>query len=151
MLPTLADQERVFINKFVYRLGLERIQRGDTVVFWFPGDPSKSYIKRVIGLPGDVVELRDGVVHINGVALDESAYVYRDQPTLPTDTIARWQVPVDRLFVLGDHRGNSADSRVFGPIEKSDVIGRAWLRYWPFSTFGILPTPSHPELQPAAP
>src|SRR6266403_162495 len=66
MMPTLDDQERIFINKFVYRFHFEKIDRGDTVVFWFPGDPSKSYIKRVIGMPGDRVEVRDGSVVVNG-------------------------------------------------------------------------------------
>src|ERR1051325_902313 len=71
MMPTLTDQERIFINKFTYRFGLGRIERGDTVVFWFPQDPSKSYIKRVIGLPGDRVRVDDGEVYVNGARLNE--------------------------------------------------------------------------------
>src|SRR5215813_11841504 len=108
MMPTLVDQERIFINKFVYRFGLADIGRGDTVVFWFPGDPSKSYIKRVIGVPGDIVEVTDGRVMVNGDMIDEP-YVpeeYRDHMSVPLST-----VPPGEYFVLGDHRSSSNDSR----------------------------------------
>ncbi len=91
MMPTLDDQERIFINKFVYRFHFGNIDRGDTVVFWFPGDPSKSYIKRVIGMPGDRVEVDDGKVMVNGQALVES-YVppeFRDQSSMPARVIQR--------------------------------------------------------------
>src|SRR5271154_2830897 len=101
MMPTLDDQERIFINKFVYRFHFEKIDRGDTVVFWFPGDPSKSYIKRVIGMPGDRVEVRDGSVIVNSQPLEED-YVpqeYRDQSEMRPTTIGP-----DEYFVLGDHR-----------------------------------------------
>src|SRR6516162_9022320 len=97
MMPSLVDQERIFINKFVYRFGLAQVQRGDTVVFWFPGDPSKSYIKRVIGVPGDMVEVRNGVVFVNGSRLAET-YVppeYRDHSVMPAE-----RVPEDQYFVL---------------------------------------------------
>src|SRR6202046_2116263 len=106
MMPTLDDQERLFINKFVYRFHFGNIDRGDTVVFWFPGDPTKSYIKRVIGMPGDRVEVEDGKVIVNGQALVEN-YVppeFRDQSSMP----AR-MVPEDEYFVLGDHRSSSND------------------------------------------
>src|SRR5271155_5854858 len=99
MMPTLDDQERIFINKFVYRFHFGNIDRGDTVVFWFPGDPTKSYIKRVIGMPGDLVEVDDGKVIVNGQALVEN-YVppeYRDQSSMPARMI-----PDDEYFVLGD-------------------------------------------------
>src|SRR5271157_2483182 len=106
MMPGLHDQERIFINKFTYRLGIGGIERGDTVVFWFPLDNSKSYIKRVIGLPGDVVEIDHGVVIVNGKPLVES-YVpedYRDYQSRPPQRIGR-----DQYFVLGDHRSSSND------------------------------------------
>src|SRR5277367_5579995 len=99
MMPTLDDQERIFINKFVYRFHFESINRGDTVVFWFPGDPTKSYIKRVIGVPGDKLEVDSGTVIVNGRRLVED-YVpaeFRDQNSMPLET-----VPADEFFVLGD-------------------------------------------------
>src|SRR5579872_4716004 len=111
MMPTLDDQERIFINKFVYRLHFGKIDRGDTVVFWFPGDPSKSYIKRVIAVPGDRVEVDHGSVIVNDEPLVES-YVpdeYRDQSSMTPRT-----VPEDEYFVLGDHRSSSNDSRAWG-------------------------------------
>src|ERR1700729_1692402 len=101
MMPTLDDQERIFINKFVYRFHFGNIDRGDTVVFWFPGDPSKSYIKRVIGMTGDRVEVEQGKVIVNGQTLVES-YVppeFRDQSSMPVHLI-----PEGEYFVLGDHR-----------------------------------------------
>jgi signal peptidase I len=129
--------------------------RGDIIVFRPPeaaGD-TVPLIKRVIGLPGDTVEVRDGLVFVNGTALDEG-YLYRgeDGQTEPTDPsfggTTAWQVPPGQLLVMGDHRQDSSDSRVFGPIAVADVVGRAWLRYWPFDVFGVLSTPLYPELGP---
>ena len=108
MMPSLYDQERLFINQFSYKFGGD-IHRGDTVVFWFPGDTSKSYIKRVIGIPGDQVAIKNGTVILNGHPLDEP-YVpedYRDQMSLPLQ-----RVPPNSYFVLGDHRISSSDSRM---------------------------------------
>src|ERR1700734_2014027 len=122
MMPTLDAQERIFINKFVYRFHFGNIDRGDTVVFWFPGDPTKSYIKRVIGVPGDSVEVADGTVIVNGHALAES-YVpeeYRDHRSMPLRT-----VPLDQYFVLGDHRSSSNDSRSWGWVPRSYIYGKA--------------------------
>jgi signal peptidase I len=136
MMPTLVDQERIFINKFVYRLGIDSIERGDTVVFWFHADQSKSYIKRVIGLPGDVVEIRDGAVLVNGRQLDEP-YVpdeYRDHGTYPA-----LKVPEGRYFVLGDHRSSSNDSRSWGPVPRHLIYGKAVFVYWPLDRLGLLP------------
>ena len=116
------------------------------------GEP---YIKRVIGVGGDRVEVRDGAVFLNGTKLLEP-YVFKedDGQTQTTETLTdvnSWVVPDGQLFLMGDHRGNSADSRQFGPVDVSAVIGRAWLRYWPINVFGILPTPTYPELAPASP
>lgn len=136
MMPALQDQERVFINKFVYRLGLGEVSRGDTVVFWFPGDPSKSYIKRVIGLPGDVVEVRSGTVFVNQKALDEP-YVpeeYRDRQSV---TVMR--VPEGHYYVLGDHRSSSNDSRSWGPVPREAIYGKAVFAYWPLAKLGTVP------------
>lgn len=135
MMPSLVDQERIFINKFIYRFGLADIGRGDTVVFWFPGDVSKSYIKRVIGVPGDSVEVRDGTVFVNGKALSEP-YVpveYRDHVSM-----ARRTVPADQYFVLGDHRISSNDSRNWGMVPRSYIYGKAVFVYWPLNRLGVL-------------
>jgi signal peptidase I len=135
MMPSLVDQERIFINKFVYRLGLGDVERGDTVVFWFPGDPTKSYIKRVIGLPGDRVEITGGVVTVNGEEVPEP-YVpeeYRDRGTYPAVI-----VPPGRYFVLGDHRSSSNDSRSWGPVPREAIYGKAVFVYWPLDKVGVV-------------
>jgi signal peptidase I len=133
MMPSLDDQERIFVNKFVYRL--EPIQRGDIVVFKYPRDPSKSYIKRVIGVAGDHVQIVDGQVYVNGQRLDED-YVppaYSDDRSYP-DLI----VPGNSYFVLGDHRSMSNDSRDFGPVRDSYIYGKAVFGYWPMDKLGRL-------------
>jgi signal peptidase I len=135
MMPALEDQERVFVNKFVYRFGLTEIERGDTVVFWFPGDPTKSYIKRVVGLPGDAVEVRDGEVFVNGDLMQEP-YVpdrFRDHISTPLT-----RIPPGYYYVLGDHRSSSNDSRNWGPIPRDAIYGKAVFVYWPFERMGIL-------------
>ena len=121
MMPALEDQERIFINKFVYRFGIGDILRGDMVVFWFPGDPTKSYIKRVIGIPGDTVEIDNGTVIVNGQRLEENYVLneYRDrQPMAP------FKVQHDEYFVMGDHRSSSNDSRSWGPCRRSTSTGK---------------------------
>jgi len=135
MMPSLIDQERIFINKFEYRFGLSDISRGDMVVFWFPGDPTKSYIKRVIGVPGDTVEVNDGTVVVNGEPLAES-YVpreYRDHVSMP-----RRVIPQDQFFVLGDHRSSSNDSRSWGMVPRHFIYGKAVFVYWPLDRIGVL-------------
>jgi signal peptidase I len=133
MAPLLSDQERIFINKFVYRF--EAIHRGDVVVFWYPLDRSKSFIKRVIALPGETVTIRQGVVTVNGTVVPEP-YVplqYEDVSDYgPT------RVPADSYFVMGDHRISSNDSRVFGPVPSQFIYGRAVFAYWPVDHFGSL-------------
>lgn len=135
MMPALADQERIFIDKFAYRLGLSPVSRGDTVVFLFPHDPSKHYIKRVIGVPGDVVEVRDGVVLVNGQVLRED-YVpdeYRDHLSVPPTA-----VPDGHYFVMGDHRSSSNDSRAWGPVARQNIYGKAVFVYWPIEKLGVV-------------
>jgi signal peptidase I len=136
MMPALVDSERIFINKFVYRLGIGGVQRGDTVVFSSPQDPRRSYIKRVIGIPGDVLEIRDGRVWLNGGVLSEP-YVpaeYRDPATM-----APMRVPAGHYFVMGDHRSASNDSRSWGPLPMQDIYGKAVFVYWPPERMGTLP------------
>jgi signal peptidase I len=131
MMPSLEDQERIFVNKFVYRL--EPIERGDIVVFRYPRDPSKSYIKRVIGMVGDRIRIDGGQVYVNGEPLDEP-YVpveYTDSRSYP-ETV----VPPDSYFVLGDHRSMSQDSREFGSVNQSYIYGKAVFGYWPMDKLG---------------
>ena len=135
MMPTLTDQERIFINKFTYHYGLGNIERGDMVVFWYPLDTSKSYIKRVIGLPGDVVRIDQGEVYVNGNLLVED-YV----PDIYRDSVS-WgpkSVPTDSYFVLGDHRSSSNDSRNWGFVDRKYVYGKAVFVYWPLTKMGVL-------------
>lgn len=133
MAPLLSDQERIFINKFVYRF--EAIQRGDVVVFWYPLDRSKSFIKRVVGLPGETVEIRRGAVYVNEKIVPEP-YV----PAMYEDfsDFGPVRVPKDSYFVMGDHRISSNDSRVFGPVANHYIYGRAVFAYWPVDHFGSL-------------
>jgi signal peptidase I len=133
MLPVLEDQDRLFINKIAYRVG--EIHRGDVVVFLYPHDHEKSYIKRVIALPGDELRIDHGQVYVNGKALVES-YVpkrFEDDRTQPEMT-----VPEHEYFVMGDHRSISSDSRDFGPVERSLIYGKAAFVYWPMDQAGVV-------------
>jgi signal peptidase I len=133
MMPGLEDQERIFVNKFVYRW--EPIQRGDIVVFRYPRDTSKSYIKRVIGVAGDHIRIENGQVFVNDEALDED-YVpseYADARSYPEVV-----VPRNSYFVLGDHRTMSNDSRDFGPVNERYIYGKAVFGYWPMEKLGRL-------------
>jgi signal peptidase I len=133
MMPSLEDQERIFVNKFVYRL--EPIERGDIVVFRYPLDPSKSYIKRVIGVAGDRVRIDSGQVYLNGQPLDED-YV---PPSYADDrSLAEAIVPPHSYFMLGDHRSMSRDSRDFGPVKDELIYGKAVFGYWPMEKLGRL-------------
>ncbi|HUG30597.1 MAG TPA: signal peptidase I [Candidatus Limnocylindria bacterium] len=152
METTLLQDQYVLVDKLTPRWA--PYSRGDIVVFEPPETWSSGggvpFIKRVIGLPGDRVELRDGNVYVNDLELDEP-YIFLEngvpQDTDPTGGGANeWLVPAGQLLVMGDHREDSADSRSFGPVEVGHVIGRAWLRYWPFDTFGVLPTPAYAQL-----
>jgi signal peptidase I len=119
----------------VYRFGIGQIDRGDMVVFWYPQDPNKSYIKRIIGTPGDMVEVNDGIVYVNSKALAES-YVpaeYRDHSSFPLT-----RVPQDDYFVLGDHRTSSNDSRSWGWVPRRYIYGKAVFIYWPLENMGLL-------------
>lgn len=137
MMPSLYDQERLFINQFSYKFGVGDIKRGDTVVFYSPEPehPSESYIKRVIGLPGDTVSVQDGYVIVNGKRLDEN-YVrpeYRDDRTY-----AQVVVPSNEYFVLGDHRNSSNDSRAWGFVPRENIYGKAVFVFWPLNRVGTI-------------
>jgi signal peptidase I len=131
MMPSLEDQERIFVNKFVYRL--EAIERGDIVVFHYPRDPSKSYIKRVIGMAGDRIRIDAGEVYVNGQVLDES---YVPQEYADFRSYPEMVVPPHCYYVLGDHRSMSNDSRDFGPVNQSYIYGKAVFGYWPMDKLG---------------
>jgi signal peptidase I len=158
MQHTLEPDQYVLVDKLTPRF--DPYDRGDVVVFtppadWIDGDDTP-FIKRVIGVGGDRVEIRDdGLVYIDDVAIHEP-YLYSDevggpsQPTTAPPEGASWTIAEGQLFLMGDHRSNSVDSRNFGPVETEQVIGRAWLRYWPLDTFGILPTPAPATQTPPA-
>lgn len=133
MLPRLEDHDRLFINKFVYHI--ESIHRGDIVVFHYPRDPEKSYIKRVIALPGDKLWIDQGHVWLNGRELREN-YVparYRDNRSM-----AELVVPQGEYFMMGDHRSISSDSREFGPVDRDLIYGKAVFVYWPAKDLGVV-------------
>jgi signal peptidase I len=133
MLPQLEDRDRVFINKFVYHIST--IERGDVVVFRYPRDPEKSYIKRVIALPGDRLWIDHGEVWLNGKRQSEKYLPneYRDSRSM-----AEIVVPEDSYFMMGDHRSISFDSRDFGPVERSLIYGKAVFVYWPAKDAGVV-------------
>jgi signal peptidase I len=133
MMPSLDDQERIFVNKFVYRL--EAIQRGDIVVFRYPRDTSKSYIKRVVGLAGDHIRIDDGLVYVNEKPLDED---YVPAAFADNRSYSETIVPPNSFFVLGDHRSMSNDSRDFGAVKETFIYGKAVFGYWPVDKLGRL-------------
>ncbi len=130
MQPTLVSGEYVVINRLSYRLGSP--QRGDIIVFHFPRDPKEEYIKRLIGLPGDEVEVKNGSVYVNGQLLDES-YL-----NVKMDYYGTWRIPAGQLFVLGDNRNNSSDSHDWGTVPMDYVVGKAVLVYWPPPAWGLI-------------
>lgn len=167
MVPNLQDQEMLLVNRNVYfhfdlngvldalplveRDG-ERIvypfhppERGDIIVFEPPTVSTKPYIKRVIGLPGETVEIRDGNVYIDGQLLDEP-YIQDGITDCNRANCSPWTVGEGEVFVMGDNRRNSTDSRIFGPISVDSIIGKAWLTYWPAGEFGLVPHFDYPEL-----
>jgi signal peptidase I len=157
MEQTLEPDQYVLVDKLTPHFSAYKV--GDIVVFTPPktwvANGGEPYIKRVIGVGGETVHIQDGSVFVDGTKLVEP-YVFKEadgqtQPTEPLSDADTWVIPDGQLMLMGDHRGNSADSREFGPVDVSAVIGRAWLRYWPLDTFEIIPTPAHPELATAAP
>jgi signal peptidase I len=152
MEDTLQPGQYVLVDKL--SPNFSDYHRGDVIVFEPPAGYQEEsrdipFIKRVIGVEGDLVEIRDTSVYVNGVKLDEP-YVYEGQPTVPFGA-SSWRVGKGELFVLGDHRQASQDSRAFGPIQKSSVIGRAWLRYWPFDKFSLIDSAHYKGIPDPAP
>ena len=133
MLPRLEDHDRLFINKFVYHFAA--IERGDVVVFHYPRDPEKSYIKRVIALPGDRLRIDHGIVWINDKRQTEN---YVPDEFQDTRSFAEMTIPAGTYFMMGDHRSISSDSREFGPVERSLIYGKAVFVYWPTKDAGVV-------------
>jgi signal peptidase I len=134
MVPTLTNGQFVIVNRLTYKLGDPN--HGDVIVFDYPRDPEQEYIKRIIGLPGDTIEMNSGHVYINGQIIDEP-YIAAD-----ARNAGEWTVPGDHVFVLGDNRNNSQDSRNFGFVSMDSIIGKALVIYWPPTDWGII---THPE------
>jgi signal peptidase I len=133
MLPVLEDQDRLFVNKIAYRVG--DIHAGDVVVFQYPRDHEKSYIKRVIALPGDRFRIDQGQVFVNGKAIEEK-YV---PPRYADDkSVAEMVLQANQYYVLGDHRSISSDSREFGPVDRDLIYGKAVFVYWPMEQVGVV-------------
>lgn len=139
MEPSLHSGQYLIVSKLSYRLG--EPQRGDIVVFEPPNGGGEDYIKRIIGLPGEQIEIRDGWVWVDGYRLEE--------PYLASQTshMGSWTLGADEYFVLGDNRANSSDSRSWGPLPRKNLVGKAWLCYWPPQYWGVLPHYSFPEAQ----
>jgi signal peptidase I len=156
MQNTIQDRQFVLVDRLTPRF--DGYHRGDIIVFTPPANAEspdqKPFIKRVIGIANDKVDIRDGEVFVNAVQLDEPYLFAVDgtaQPTVANGDVASWTILPGQLFVMGDHRARSSDSRVFGPITVESVIGRAWLRYWPLEAIAVLPTHQHPELASPSP
>lgn len=150
MEPQLHDGERLLVNKFIYydvkSLGFGHLERGDIVVFWYPEDPNKSFVKRLIGFPGETVEVKDGKVYINGVELNEP---YLDpEKNRSRIALAPVQVKNHTYYVLGDNRDGSLDSRIWGMVPAKYVYGRAFFRYWQPQRLGTIEHGEYPEMPP---
>ncbi|MGI9036063.1 MAG: signal peptidase I [Pyrinomonadaceae bacterium] len=140
MLPNLRDGERLIVDKLVYykwqNSSWGHLERGDIVVFWYPNDPDKSYVKRIIGLPGETVEMRNGVVYINGAEMREN---YLDaEHNQNKENFRPHKVSEHYYFVMGDNRDNSSDSRIWGLVPEKYIYGKVFFRYWEPSRFGFI-------------
>lgn len=140
MEPNLHTGQFLIVSRLAYKFGLP--QRGDIIVFDFPGNPADDYVKRVIGLPGDTVTIQAGQIFINGNRLEEP--YLPDERMLPTQ--GRWNVPDGSYFVLGDNRAHSSDSRSWGMLPVDAIVGKAWVSYWPPQDWGTIP---HYEYAPS--
>jgi signal peptidase I len=154
MMPQLQDGERLLVNKLVYykfqSVSWGHLSRGDIVVFWFPNDPDKSYVKRIIGLPGETVEMRHGKVYVDGQMLNEDYLVAEYNHALPT--FGPKKVEKHYYFVMGDNRDNSSDSRTWGLVPEKYIYGKAFFRYWRpgdagFLEHGAYDLPEKPQVE----
>jgi len=140
MEPTLFKDNRLIVNRLSYKIGSP--SRGDIVVFHYPPNPEEQYIKRVVGLPGDHIRITDDKVYVNDELLSEPYLV------VPTRSRGEWDVPEDALFVMGDNRNNSSDSRVWGMVPYENLVGKAFLVYWPPESWRVLTFPYAAAAEP---
>lgn len=140
MQPTFEESQFLIVSRVNYLLG--EPEHGDIIVFHYPGNPDEDYIKRVIGLPGDVVEIRDTQVYVNGTALDEPYINEPCQPAYCDDNT--WELGSDEFFVMGDNRNRSSDSRSFGPVLQEYIVGEVLIRYWPPDAWGLVSKINYP-------
>ncbi len=138
MEPSFQPREYLIIDEISYRFHTP--QRGDVVVFRYPKDPRQFYIKRVIGLPGERVRVSDGIVYVNDKPLDEK---YISVKFASDDTMQEKVLQPNEYFMMGDNRSNSLDSRIFGPVDSQYLIGRVWIRGWPFNRVSVFSTPHY--------
>lgn len=139
MEPDLNDGQRIVVNKAVYYL--QEPQRGDIIVFHPPHNPRATpFIKRVIGLPGDTVEIKKGIVYINGYPLEEP-YIKEE----PTYTLSEKNITQNNYFVLGDNRNNTSDSHIWGNVPRPNIVGKAWISIWPPESWGLAPNHTFDE------
>lgn len=132
MEPTLLINDRILVAKFLYRI--KPVQRGDVIVFRYPLNPQRDFVKRVLGRPGERVQLKQGVVYVNGQAISEKGYTIRPD----YGNYGPTEVPSTQFFVLGDNRNNSEDSRFFGYVPRANIIGKALFIYWPPQRIGFV-------------
>ncbi len=145
MEPNFEDREYLLIDEISYRF--REPKRGEVVVFRYPKDPSQFFIKRVIGLPGESIHVADDRIAVNGQVIDESAYLASDVPTSGNVDVTLGQ---DEYMVFGDNRMASLDSRIFGAVPRSDIVGKAWIRAWPFTRIAHFSAPVYITQDPAA-
>jgi len=141
MEPTYEDHEYLIIDELTYRFNTPT--RGEVVVFRYPNDTSQYFIKRVIGLPGESIQVRDSAVWVNGKQLDESAYL---DASVQTSGSISLTLGAKEYYLMGDNRSASLDSRIFGPVNRTFIVGRTWFRAWPFSRLMRFSAPSYPTL-----
>lgn len=137
MEPNFENGEYLIVNEIGYRFA--QPQRGDVVIFRYPLNPAEHFIKRIVGLPGEIVSVEDGRVLINGVELSES-YIPRDVSTHGQTTLT---LGADEYYVLGDNRPASSDSRRWGVLRRRFIVGKTWLRGWPLGSIGVIPEASY--------
>jgi len=140
MEPSFENGDYLIIDEISYRF--QTPQRGEVVVFKYPHDPSQRYIKRIIGLPGEIIEIKEGQVIINGEVLDEASYLSGESFT-PDFGFTKITLAENEYFVLGDNRLHSSDSRRWGPLPKEDIIGRVFIRAWPFAALAKIEAPNY--------